>query len=211
MVLPLLTLCKWGYQYWALSLDNGKQKEVKFDKVIKPNRSFDMMAQLSNLPAQLTLYEKLCLSKETRKLLKEALKNIESFATLILQLQMMRSALPVIAIKWHDYQVPSLMGRTCPSKILAMIVLYNMRYVGSICIEQILIDYGYVLSIKEWRLLSFFQIPISWLFSAMTTIHSFNGHSSYPTSKFCMKCQLDDLNTEVTCHAIDIEMSYNFQ
>lgn len=80
-------------------MDNGKQKEVKFDKVIKPNRSFDMMAQLSNLPAQLTLYEKLCLSKETRKLLKEALKNIESFATLILQLQMMRSALPVIAIK----------------------------------------------------------------------------------------------------------------
>ena len=66
-----------------------KQKEVRFDHVLKkplgpglniPFR-FDILAQLANIPARITIHELLRLSKETREVLRDALANSESFLT----------------------------------------------------------------------------------------------------------------------------------
>jgi len=66
-----------------------KSKEVRFDHVLKrplgprldtPFR-FDILAQLANIPARITIHELLRLSKETREALSDALANSESFLT----------------------------------------------------------------------------------------------------------------------------------
>ena len=59
----------------------NKSKEVRFDKSLKKDSSqgldapyqFDILAQLANIPARITLHELLRLSKETREALRETL------------------------------------------------------------------------------------------------------------------------------------------
>jgi len=66
-----------------------KQKKVRFDHVLKRPLGlrldvpfcFDILAQLANIPACITIHELLCLSKETREALRDALTNLESFVT----------------------------------------------------------------------------------------------------------------------------------
>ena len=64
-----------------------KHKEVRFDHILKkpsgqglgtPFR-FDILAQLANIPARITIHELLRLSKETREVLRDALADSESF------------------------------------------------------------------------------------------------------------------------------------
>ena len=66
-----------------------KPKEVWFDHVLKKPSglglnmpfSFDILTQLANIPARITMHELLRLSKETREALRDALANSESFLT----------------------------------------------------------------------------------------------------------------------------------
>jgi len=66
-----------------------KPKEVRFDHVLKKPSSpgldmpfrFDILAQLANIPAHITIHELLHLSKETRETLRDALANSKSFLT----------------------------------------------------------------------------------------------------------------------------------
>jgi len=75
----------------ASVLTKGKEKprEVRFDHVLKkpsgpgldtPFR-FDILTQLANILARITIHELLRLSKETREALRDALANSESFLT----------------------------------------------------------------------------------------------------------------------------------
>ena len=66
-----------------------KPKEVRFDHVLKkpsgqgldtPFR-FDILAQLANISARITIHELLRLSRETREALRDTLANSESFLT----------------------------------------------------------------------------------------------------------------------------------
>ena len=73
----------------ASPLDKEKQNEVWFDKTLKKKPSqglnspfrFDILAQLANISACITLHKILCLSKETREALRDALADLESFLT----------------------------------------------------------------------------------------------------------------------------------
>jgi len=64
-----------------------KQKEFWYakalskDKAVESSRPyhFDVLAQLANIPARITLYELLTLSKSTREALREALADAETF------------------------------------------------------------------------------------------------------------------------------------
>ena len=69
--------------------DKEKQKEIRFDECLKKNPSrelnahfhFDILAQLANIPASITLHELLRLSMKTRESLRDALADSESFLT----------------------------------------------------------------------------------------------------------------------------------
>ena len=69
-----------------------KQKELRYAKALSKDKvegssrtcHFDLLAQLANIPARITLYELLRLSKSTRKALREALANVEAFMSWIL-------------------------------------------------------------------------------------------------------------------------------
>lgn len=84
-----------------------------------------------------------------------------------------------------------------------------MGHVSSICIECILIDPSYVLSIMPHRLVQFLQIRISQLAMTMTIIYGFNATKSQLIGKIYIKCQLGDLKTKATCHMINVELYYN--
>ena len=68
-----------------------KQKELRYSKALPKDKSegtsspyrFDVLAQLANIPARITLYELLRLSKSTREALREALADAEIFMTQI--------------------------------------------------------------------------------------------------------------------------------
>jgi len=69
-----------------------KQKELRHAKALSKDKAegslrpshFDVLAQLANIPARITLYELLRLSKSTREALREALANVEAFMARIL-------------------------------------------------------------------------------------------------------------------------------
>ena len=73
----------------AVLKDKEKQKEIRFDESLKKNPSrrlnapfrFDILAQLANIPASITLHELLCLLKKMREALSDALADSESFLT----------------------------------------------------------------------------------------------------------------------------------
>jgi len=63
-----------------------KQKELRYAKALQKDDTglltpfrFDILAQLANIPARITLYELLRLSKSTREALREALADSELF------------------------------------------------------------------------------------------------------------------------------------
>jgi len=66
-----------------------KQKEIRYFKALPKDKAegtsapyrFDVLAQLANIPARITLYEILRLLKSTREALREALTNAEVFMT----------------------------------------------------------------------------------------------------------------------------------
>jgi hypothetical protein len=68
-----------------------KKKELRFNQPLRNNDEgvpsktfhFDVMAQLANIPARITLHELLRLSKTTRDALREALADAEVFATYV--------------------------------------------------------------------------------------------------------------------------------
>ena len=70
-------------------LDKPKQKELWYNKALRKDTlesssspfKFDVMAQLANIPARITLYELLRLSPATRESLCEALADAEAFLT----------------------------------------------------------------------------------------------------------------------------------
>jgi hypothetical protein len=67
-------------------VEKNKPKGLRFSHALKKNSSrlnapfrFDILAQLANIPARITLHELLRLSKETREALNEALAESELF------------------------------------------------------------------------------------------------------------------------------------
>src|SRR5438270_7341026 len=66
-----------------------KPKEVRYNRPLNKGKAvevsqpfrFDMINQLANIPARITLYELLRLSKSTREALREALADAEVFVT----------------------------------------------------------------------------------------------------------------------------------
>jgi len=69
--------------------DKENQKEIRFDESLKKNPSwglnapfrFDILAQLANILASITLHELLCLSKKMIEALRDSLADSESFDT----------------------------------------------------------------------------------------------------------------------------------
>ena len=69
-----------------------KQKELQYSKALPKDKAeefsapyrFDVLTQLANIPARITLYELLRLSKSTREALREALAEVEVFMARIL-------------------------------------------------------------------------------------------------------------------------------
>ena len=69
--------------------DKEKQKEIRFNESLKKNPSrglntpfrFDMLTQLANISARITLHELLHLSKEMREALRDAFADSELFLT----------------------------------------------------------------------------------------------------------------------------------
>ena len=87
--------------------------------------------------------------------------------------------------------------------------LYYTGYIGSTCIERVQVDPGFVLSIIPKRLLYFLRISLNRLLARTTMIYGFNAGSSHPLGKIRLRCRIGDLKSEVTCHIIDANMSYN--
>ncbi|KAJ6841567.1 uncharacterized protein M6B38_306770 [Iris pallida] len=87
--------------------------------------------------------------------------------------------------------------------------LYYTGYIGDVKVDRMHIDPGSSISIISKGLLHHLRIPMHRLTPTSTAISSFNSDRSYPIGKICLKCQIGDLQSEVTCYVIDADTSYN--
>jgi len=71
------------------------------------------------------------------------------------------------------------------------------------------VNLGSALNIIPKRFLYFLGIPLNRLSTMATTIYVFNIGSSLPLGKICLRCQIGDLKSEVTCYIIDADTPYN--
>ena len=106
---------------------------------------FDILAQLANIPARITIHELLRLSKEAREALRDALANSESFLTHMPKIPRgdtqpscpechhVQSKVPVITFIVEDMLLKD-NKHDRP--------LYYTEYIGSTCIEREQVDLG---------------------------------------------------------------------
>ena len=164
---------------------------------------FDVLAQLANILARITLYELLRLSKSTREALREALPDAEVFMAQISArswekdeedcLHVSQNA-PCITFMSDDMQVKGKHDRP----------LYFTGYIGSSEVSRIQVDPGSALSIMPRRVMQHLGIPTHRL-STQTIIYDFNANGTRPMGKIKFKCQIGDLRSEVTCYVIDAD------
>jgi len=76
---------------------------------------FDTLAQLANVPARITLYELMRLSKSTRDALREALADAEVFVTRFLLLFTRKTAV-IVAMPQNSFPTSLSPQKTCRSK-----------------------------------------------------------------------------------------------
>jgi len=119
---------------------------------------FDVMAQLANILAQITLYELLRLSKSTRDALREALADAEIFVTQILAICSEKDdnhchhtlkQFPCITFTSEDMQVKTKHDR----------LLYYTGHIGSSEVSCIQVDLGSSLSIMPRMVMQHLGIP----------------------------------------------------
>jgi len=178
-----------------------KQKEVRFDHILKkpsglglnlPFR-FNILAQLANIPARITIHELLRLSKETREALRDALANSESFLTHMPETPKDDTQPPCSECHHIQLKVPAITF-TAEDMLLKDNKhdrpLYYTGYIGSTCIERVQVDPGSALSVIPKRLLYFLGIPLYRLSTTTTMIYDFNAGSSHPLEKIRLRCRI---------------------
>src|SRR5256886_1080738 len=186
--------------------NNRPLKKAKAVEVSQPFR-FDIINQLANIPARITLNELLKLSKSTREALREALADAEVFVT---QLpigsaidephSLNVSCVPTdIVFTPEDMQVQ---GRHAHP-------LYFTGYIDSTEITRIQVDPGCALSIMPRSVMEHLSIPAHRLSTTDTNIFGFNANSTRPMGKIKLRCQIGDLKIEVTVYVIGAGTSYN--
>lgn len=201
----------------APGVEKQKQKGVRFDKplrkdsevgAIKPY-NFDILAQLANTPARLSLFELLRLSKDTRGALSEALLNADSFLAQVRQTEEDPKACR------HCHSVMEVVPNITFSQGDMLLrhnrhnrPLYYTGYIGSVQVDRIHIDPGSSLSIIPLSHLQTLGIPMHRLTASNTIISGLNADRSHPLGKIRLKCQIGDLHTEVTCYVINADVSY---
>jgi len=175
-----------------------KQKEFRYAKALSEDKAegssrpyhFDVLAQLANIPARITLFELLRLSKSTRKALREALANAEAFMARILAepdeeeenyLQAFQHA-PYIIFTPDDMQVKGKHDRP----------LYFIGYIGSSEVSHIQMDPGSRLNIMPRRVMQHLGITTHRLSVIETIIYGFNANGTRPMGKIKLKCQIEE-------------------
>jgi len=193
-----------------------KQTELWYSKALLKNKAegtpapyhFDVLALLANIPARITLYELLRLSKSTREAMRKALAEAEVFMTQIPaepQEENKEDCLhasqnvPCITFTPNDMQVKGKHDRP----------LYFTRYIRSFDVSRIQVDLGSALSIMPHRVMQHLGILTHRLSATQTTIYDFNANGMRPIGKIKLKCQIGDLRSEVTCYVINADTSYN--
>jgi len=167
-------------------LDKEKQEEVRVDKALKNNPSqglntpfrFDILAQLANILARITLHELLHFSKKTKEALRDALVDSMSFLTQVPSILTDDSGTPCPQCHLVLQQVPNI--TVTPEDMLLKNnrdnqFLYYTGYTASTCIERIQVGPRSVLSIIPKRLFYFLGIPLSRLSTMIITIYGFNA------------------------------------
>jgi len=87
--------------------------------------------------------------------------------------------------------------------------LYFTGYIGSSEMNDIQVDPYFALSIMRRQVMQHLGIPTHRLSATQTIIYGFNANSTRPMGKIKLKCQIEDLRSEVTCYVIDADNSYN--
>src|SRR5438270_7677915 len=164
------------------------QKHLRFSSPLLPSEAgqpatafrFDILKQLAQIPARITLLELLKLSKATREALREALANADTFATHIFIKEALTTINRANSISFsdEDLQVRGMHDRP----------LCFTGYIGSTVITRIQVDQGSALSIMPLRIMSYLMIPQSKLSATNTVIAGFNANSSTRIEKIRLKC-----------------------
>jgi len=157
--------------------------------------------RLANIPVHINIHELLCLSKETREALRDALADSESFLTHMRETP--QDDTQSLCSECHHVQ-PKVPAITFTAEDMLLKdnkhdrPLYYTGYIGSTFIERIQVDPGSALSIILKRLRYFLGIPLDRLSATTTMIYGFNAGSSHPLGKIWLRCRIEDLKSEVT-------------
>ena len=77
--------------------------------------------------------------------------------------------------------------------------LYYIMYIRSSEVSRIQVDPGSALSIIPRRVMQYLGIPTNWLSVTQAIIYGFNANGTRLMGKIKLRCQIEDLRSEVTC------------
>ena len=172
-----------------------KQKVLHYTKALQKGHAewsttpfgFDVLAQLANIPAWITLYKLLRLSKSTRKAFREALVDSEAFIAYNPDVREEKDNehchqtskhFSCIIFTLNDMQIKWKYDRP----------LYYTGYIKSSKVSHIQVDSGSALNIIPHKVMQHLGISTHRLNATQTTIYGINANGTCPMDKNMLKC-----------------------
>lgn len=171
---------------------------------------YDVISHLKRIPARLSVYDALQMSREIRRALIQALMDpddykdqvdpIEVDEVLSYPLNQCAACMACVTFSDEDLQLGSA-NHNRP--------LYVTGRIGDKRINRILLDCGSAVNLLPLRVLRAIGITPNQLSPTLLTIQGFNQVGQKALGTIALKVELDDLYTDALFHVIDADTSYN--
>ncbi|CAL9017106.1 unnamed protein product [Prunus brigantina] len=184
--------------------DTGKAKESSQSHVLK----YDILAHLKRIPAPLSVYDALQMSRELREALVIALMSPDSYKSCFKSANVhttetskfCASCMAAITFGEDDF----LLGPKSHNR-----PLYVTGEVGGTTINRILLDCGSAVNLIPLKTLHAIGMSARQLSPSMLTIQGFNQLGQKAMGSIALQMEIGDLYSDALFHVIDADTSYN--
>ncbi|CAL2227449.1 unnamed protein product [Prunus armeniaca] len=184
--------------------DTGKTKKSSQSHALK----YDILAHLKRIPAPLSVYDALQMSRELREALVMALTSPDLYKSCfksadvhtIETSKFCASCMAVITFGEDDFLLES----KCHNR-----PLYVTGEVGGTTINRILLDCGSAVNLIPLKTLHAIGMSTRQLSPSMLTIQGFNQLGQKAMGSIALQMEIGDLYSDALFHVIDADTSYN--
>ena len=189
----------------ATPKDHALEKKNKSSKMSVPKCKYDVLAHLKRIPATMSVYDALKMSRELRGALIEALMSPDMYKEDVAEISVATSeccATCNSCITFGEEEI--LIGKEVHNR-----PLYVTGLVGNTTMNRILLDPGSTVNVLPLKTLHMMGMNVRQLTSSILTIHGFNQAGQRVMGTITLQMEIGELYSKAVFYVIDAPTSYN--